>query len=190
MITLRPARLDEKVKTYQWLCLSDTTPMHMGAPHFPENPVPSWAQFDADFAAFYYLPEYKQKGAVLIILQDGIEIGCVCYTMFHLKPGFAELDIWLSKKEFCGNGWGTEAIIKGMEQLENDLHVTRCLIRPSEANRQAIRAYEKAGFYHVADKQKTVTEFLLPEYMHVYGDGDYGMEKTAVLVRDGLPKLK
>mgnify|MGYP001454459278 CR=1 FL=1 len=30
MISIRHARVDEKHKTYTWLCLSDTASMHMG----------------------------------------------------------------------------------------------------------------------------------------------------------------
>jgi hypothetical protein len=51
------------------------------------------------------------KGCSYIIrnhLRD--EIGHISYTGFHLLPGTAELDIWLSKKEFTGHGFSSKAI--------------------------------------------------------------------------------
>ena len=54
------------------------------------------------------------------------------------------------------------------------------MIRPSEKNTRAIRAYEKAGFKRVHDMKGTDEAYLLPEFYDVYGD--YGLQNTAVLV--------
>jgi len=54
LVSLRPAEIFEKEKTYSWLCLSDTTAMHMGPPDYPESPVPDLESFNRDFEDFYY----------------------------------------------------------------------------------------------------------------------------------------
>jgi diamine N-acetyltransferase len=78
MLIIRHAELSEKRKTYEWLCLSDTTNMYMGPPDYPEHPVPTWEEFREDFKDFYYLDNEMQSAAVLISdhairsLRDGI----------------------------------------------------------------------------------------------------------------------
>lgn len=121
MIKIRHARLDEKKKTYEWLCLSDTAGMHMGEPNYPESPIPNWEEFQEDFADYYYKEESQNLGS-----------------------GF--------------------------------------IIRPSEKNSRAIKAYEKAGFRRVNDKKATINSFLREEFAGEYGNGDYGFENTAVLI--------
>jgi len=181
MISIRHATLDEKYKTYEWLCLSDTTALHMGEPDYPESPIPDWDQFQSDFKDFYYQKEHVDLGAVMIISNNEDEIGCLCYACFHLYPKAAELDIWLNKLEHCGKGYGSIALRKLVEYLKYK-GFEKFIIRPSEKNTRAIRAYEKAGFKRVQDKIATIKDYLLPEFLDVYGDGDYGFQNTAVLV--------
>lgn len=188
MITIRHATLLEKHKTYEWLCLSDTTPMHMGEPNFPNSPVPSWDAFNEDFEDFYYQESGRDQGSVMIISKDDEEIGCLCYACFHLKPHKAELDIWLKERAYCGNGYGTQALSALIDYLEEKLKIDAFIIRPSSKNARAVKAYEKVGFEKVAngDKKNTVKDFLLPEYFDVYGEGDYGFEETEVLTKGDL----
>ncbi len=186
MVTLRHARLDEREKTYQWLCLSDITPLAMGAPDYPESPVPTREQFLEDFDEFYYTESGREAGSVLIIENNGEEIGCLCYTCFHLRPGRAELDIWLKEKRYCGRGLGSEALRVLVKYLESERNIHKFLIRPSVRNIRAIRAYEKAGFRHAADPGATVDEYLTEKYKRLYGDGDYGFENTAVLTQEEM----
>lgn len=184
LVSIRHATLGEKFKTYEWLCLSDTASLHMGEPDYPESPVPDWDQFRNDFEDFYYQKEHQDLGSVMIVSHDGEEIGCLCHASFHLIPKAAELDIWLNKLENCGKGYGTIALRELVEYLKNEKGIERFIIRPSEKNTRAIRAYEKAGFKRVRDKMETVKAYLLPDYLHLYGDGDYGFQNTAVLVME------
>ncbi|HOP75179.1 MAG TPA: GNAT family protein [Bacillota bacterium] len=92
------------------------------------------------------------------------------------------MDIWLSRLEYCGKGYGTAALKKLVEYLRSELGIEKFLIRPSEKNIRAIRAYHKVGFIRVKDKKATLRAYLLPEFLDDYGDGDYGFEHTAVLV--------
>lgn len=181
MITIRPASIKEKRKTYEWLCLSDTASMHMGAPDFSENPIPTWEEFEEGFQDFYYQEDNCHLGAVMIIKQDDEEIGCMCYACFHLNPQMAELDIWLKSKEYCGKGYGTEALKKMIKHLNSQLGISKYIIRPSERNIGAIKSYQKAGFKHVDNKEETISEYLLEKYINDYSEGDYGIENTAVL---------
>ncbi len=184
MISIRHANLDEKYKTYEWLCLSDTASLHMGEPDYPESPIPDWDQFQNDFEDFYYQPEHQERGSVMIISNDEEEIGCLCYACFHLAPKSAELDIWLNKLEHCGKGFGTDALRKLVEYLKVEKGIEKFIIRPSEKNTRAIRAYEKAGFKRVKDKIGAINAFLLPDFLDAYGDGDYGLENTAILIME------
>ncbi len=184
MIKIRHAGLDEKEKTYQWLYLSDTTSMHTGLPDYPDSPVPDWEQFQKDFEDFYYLESGQNRGSVLIIENDDEEIGCLCYACFHLQPDRAELDIWLKERKYCGKGFGPAALKNLMEYLNKKKGINKFLIRPSEKNIRAIRSYEKAGFIRVKDKEKTIKEYLLEEYLSAYGSGDYGVDNTAVLMNE------
>ncbi len=185
MIRFRHASISEKYKSYEWLCLSDTAQMHMGNPDYPNSPIPDWSEFKEDFEDFYYLEETRKKGSVMIINNDMEEIGCLCYACFHLKPQAAELDIWLKSKEYCGKGYGTNALINLCEYLEAVYNIKNFIIRPSVRNTRAIRAYEKAGFKKVEkdERQKTINDYLIPEYISEYGDGDYGFEDTEVLIK-------
>lgn len=184
MINIRHARLDEKYKIYQWLSLSDTTIMHMGKPNFPESPVPNWDQFQEDFEDFYFQEDGIERGSVMIITLDQKEIGCLCYALFHMQKGRAELDIWLKAQKYCGHGYGTVALEKMMEYLRNRLNVNKFLIRPSNKNIPAIKSYQKAGFSKTNNKKTVIDEYLLPEYLEEYADGDYGFENTAVMIRE------
>lgn len=181
MIKIRHATQDEKQKTYEWLCLSNTAQMHMGEPDYPESPIPDQKQFNEDFEDFYYLKDGIRRGSVMIIENDSEEIGCLCYACFHLKDNSAELDIWMKDLKYCGKGFGPIAIKLLIEYLKVNLSINRFIIRPSEKNINAIKAYERAGFVRTTDKQKTIADYLQPEYIEVYGAGDYGINQTAVL---------
>ena len=180
-ISIRHAVLDEKYKTFEWLCLSDTTAMHMGPPDFPDIPVPDWQQFRNDFEDFYYEKDKRTQGAVMIITKGNEEIGCLCYACFHLKPQCTELDIWMKSKAYCGKGYGSFALKMLVDYLHTNFSVANFIIRPAEKNHRAIRAYEKIGFKSVADKNTTIKKYLLADFVEQYGDGDYGLEQTAVL---------
>lgn len=184
MINIRHAHLDEKYKTFQWLSLSDTAVMHMGKPNFPESPAPNWAQFQEDFEDFYFQEDGREKGSVMIINLNKEEIGCLCYALFHLQTGRAELDIWLKAQKYCGHGYGTGALEKMTEYLKSDMNINKFIIRPSKKNISAIKSYQKAGFFEVNDKKAVISEYLLPEYLEEYAEGDYGFENTTVMIRE------
>jgi diamine N-acetyltransferase len=53
-------------------------------------------------------------------------------------------------------------------------------MRPSIKNIRAIKTYQKAGF---EKSDKTPNMYLKNKYETLYGDGDYGVEQTALLIK-------
>ena len=107
---IRHALINEKRKTYEWMCLSDTATAHMGGKDFSENPIPTWDEFQASFEDFYYTENNRASGSVMIISDGNKEVGCTCYACFHMHKQMAELDIWLKSESECGKGIGTQAL--------------------------------------------------------------------------------
>ncbi|MDD3039504.1 GNAT family N-acetyltransferase [Bacteroides sp.] len=178
---IRHALIDEKRKTYEWMCLSDTAAAHMGGADYEENPIPSWEEFQEAFEDFYYTESRKESGAVMIIQNGDTEVGCTCYACFHLNSNMAELDIWLKSESECGKGIGSQALKDTIEYLRKKIGITNFLIRPSEKNIRAIKSYQKAGFSYRTDKEEVLRKYYKPELFDTYKDGDYGFDITAVL---------
>jgi diamine N-acetyltransferase len=184
-IKIRHAKIDEKKKVYEWLCCSDTTELHLGLPHYPECPVPTWEEFQKEFQDYYFLKSGWDKASVMIIENAGIEVGCVCYEMFYTTPGKAVLSIWLNSKKFIGQGFGSKALKLVIKYLHKKYSVTQFMLRPSIKNVFAIKVYQKIGFNIVQEKEKldVVKEFIKPEFIQTYGSGDYGFEGSAILIK-------
>jgi len=66
------------------------------------------------------------------------------------------------------------------KHLHKTLGIHTIIMGPSVKNARAIRACEKAG---LAKTNQKMCEFLLPEYVSAYSDGDDGVEQTAVCVK-------
>jgi diamine N-acetyltransferase len=185
MMRLRHARLDEKPKVYRSLYCSETTALHTGPPNYSNNFVPTWEEFQEDFEDYYFLSEGRSTGSVMIIEQAEEEIGCVCYATFHLYSKRAELDIWMNRLNNCGKGYGIKALNLLCRYLKEQFDVGMFLIRPSEKNTFAIKAYKKVGFKEISStlKMTTIQDWVRPQYMEEYGYGDYGVDETAILIK-------
>lgn len=179
---IRHALINEKRKTYEWMCLSDTAIAHMGGEDFSENPIPTWEEFQEAFEDFYYTEAGRASGSVMIISDENKEIGCTCYACFHLHGQMAELDIWLKSESECGKGIGTQALRDTINYLNKELGVNKFLIRPSKKNIRAIKSYQKAGFTCCNDKENVLRKFYISDSFDTYKGGDYGFEDTAVLI--------
>lgn len=176
-----PAALEDRQKAYEWCFHSEKTKSHSGPPDYPENPVLTYAEFwEKGYEDYYFTGEKPEGGGGFLIAVDDKPIGFISYSCFHLKPGIAELDNWMSSEENCGKGFGTDAIIALGNHLHKTMGVHTLIMGPSVKNTRAIRAYEKAGLVKTNQKMR---DFLLPQYVMVYGDGDYGEDQTAVCVK-------
>jgi RimJ/RimL family protein N-acetyltransferase len=179
-ISLVPATLDDKQIVYEWCFHSETTKSHSGLPDYPENPVPSYDEFYESYRDYYFTGSNPNGGRQFFIVYNGEPIGCISYSAYHLKPGIAELDNWISSEANCGKGFGTDAIITLSNYLHKTLGFHTMIMGPSVRNQRAIRAYEKAG---LVKTDRPMSEFLLDEYIPLYGDGDYGKDGTVVCVK-------
>ena len=180
-IELVPAALDERQKAYEWCFHSGTTKSHSGPPDYTENPILTYEEFcEKGYEDYYFTGEKPNNGGGFFIVTDGTPIGFISYSCFHLKPGIAELDNWMRSEENCGKGFGTDAIIALGNHLHKTLGIHTLIMGPSVKNARAIRAYEKAGLIKTNQR---MCDFLLPEYVSTYGDGDYGIEQTTICVK-------
>jgi diamine N-acetyltransferase len=125
---------------------SEVTPCMMGAPLFPEAPIPTWEEFCADYAPHFFDGTQPDVGRSYIIEVDGAAIGHVSYSQVDLSGGKAELDIWLQSEAVCGRGYGSDALVALTGHLRETLGLTEFIIRPSRRNGRALKAYAKAGF--------------------------------------------
>ncbi|MDA8236210.1 MAG: GNAT family N-acetyltransferase [Clostridia bacterium] len=188
-IQLIPATPEDRLTAYQWLCQSDTTPYHMGPPHFPNHPVLTWEEFCQDYTEYYFDGSEPAKGRCFVIISQDTPVGIISYSCFHLKQHKAELDIWMNSLQNCGQGRGPDAIRTLCSYLHETLGISDFIIRPSARNPRAVKAYEKAGFVKInqAKKEETLHEFLLDQYYSLYGPGDYGSGDDVVLIKSLQP---
>lgn len=107
-------------------------------------------------------------------------MGFISYSAFHLKQHKAELDIWMNSEANCGKGFGTDAIIALGEYLHKTLNIKELIMRPSAKNIRANKSYEKAG---LKKSNKHPEEYLLEKYISIFGDGDYGADESALLIK-------
>lgn len=145
-VTIRPSTIKEKKKIFNWLTNSNVTKEMLGPPKFPDNPVPTWEEFDEDYLDYYFDGTNPKAGRCFIILSNQIEVGQINYNPINEKTKTTEIDIWLSDKKFMGKGIGTTAIKLLSHHLFKNLGCKKIIIQPSARNINAIKAYKKAGF--------------------------------------------
>lgn len=171
MVTLRPAVQADRRRFYDWLRRFDGTPAHDGLPDFEV--------FSGDEQDFFFDGSAPGLGRYFTIVDaGGKDVGCISYTCFHLKPGVAEIDLWLADESLCSRGLGTAAIRTLLDRLVRELGIHTAIIRPSRENARAIRAYEKCGF---SPMPGDISDYMLPQYLAPYGEGDFGEGGTVNL---------
>lgn len=183
-IELIQATLNDRQKIYEWCFQSETTKYHAGPPNYPNNPIPTYEEFctsdDGGYTEYYFTGAKPKDGRGFLIVNGDETVGFISYCTFHLKPAIAELDIWMNAEANCGNGFGVDALISLSDYLNKEMDIRELIIAPSIKNTRAVRAYEKAGFKKT---DKAMSEFLLDEYVTLFGDGDYGADETVILVK-------
>ncbi len=147
---LRPAVLADREKVYLWMARSDVTPSMMGPPDYPDHPAPGWEEFCRDYTEHFFQPSGDGSGRNFIIVRDGEEAGTVGYDLCDRGKSHAVLDVWMRGEEFCGRGYGTDALNALCGYLAERYGIRRFFICPSARNRRAIAAYSKCGFREVA----------------------------------------
>ena len=182
--SLIPATLDDRHKIFEWCFKSETTKCHSGPPDYPNSPIPTYEEFctsdDFGYTEYYFTGTKPNDGRGFLIVNGEEAVGFISYCAFHLKPDTAELDIWMKDEANCGKGFGTDALISLGDYLHSNMYIRELIIAPSIKNTRAVNSYTKAGFRIT---NKVMSEFLLDEYVPVYGEGDYGMSETLLLVK-------
>ena len=175
-LEIRPAHLSQKRNIFSWLCESDFTQEIMGAPQFPEHPVPTWNEFDRDYDnSIYFSDDQPLAGRSYVIYSNGEEVGHVGYNTIDEKTSSVELDIWLSSRKLAGKGIGSFALSWLTNHLSDELGVKYFLVQPTKRNPGAIACYRKAGFVPIEMSQNS--DFI-GIYESEYADS-YWMRKTA-----------
>jgi len=165
-IRLIPAQETDRKKIYNWLCKSDLTSSIMGPPKYPEHPIPTWAEFCNEYPLSFFNASGDGKGRVFIIMANDNEVGTIGYDLLNKEKDRAILDIWMKAEQYCGHGYGSDALNALSVYIYENYRVTNFLISPSERNKRAVAAYKKAGFKYVKnmDKKEQEKEFGLAEY--------------------------
>jgi len=179
-INIIPAKLEERRTVYEWCWLSETTKSHAGPPNFPEVEIQSFEEFCEDYVEYFFTDEAPDKGRGFFIEYNGEYVGFISYTSFHLKPQISGFGIWMSSEVYCGKGFGTDAIVSLGEYLNKEMDIQKIIMAPSIKNPRAIQSYKKSGFVESTIPMK---DYLLEEYVEDYGNGDYGIDDTVVLVK-------
>lgn len=150
-VALRPASIADRRLIYEWLALSDLTSTMCGPPQFPEKSVPTWEEFQNGYAQHYFDGSDPELGQCFLIVTDGLPVGQVNYNDISDHEGLrrTELDVWMRAEEYCGRGYGTDAIAVLCRYLFQQLNVQQFMMQPSARNARAIRAYETVGFVRV-----------------------------------------
>ena len=180
-IELIPATLDDRQRVYEWCFHSEITKSHAGPPDYPEHPISTWEEFfDEGYVEYFFTGAEPEKGRGFMISSGREAVGFISYCAFHLKPRIAELDIWMNSEANCGKGFGVDAIVSLGAYLNKNMDICDLIMRPSVKNARAIKAYRKAGF---ETTDKLPGDYLLDEYMPLYGAGDYGEGGDLLLVK-------
>jgi len=145
-VKIKPTTPTDKMKIFDWLTNSNLTAEMLGEPKFPDNPIPSWKEFDKDYLSYYFDGTEPEKGRCFIIEYHDIEVGQINYNRVVDKTKTAEIDIWLADKKYAGRGIGTAAIRHLCRHLFEYFDYKKIIIQPSGRNINAIKSYTKAGF--------------------------------------------
>ena len=145
-VTLRRATPQDVARAHGWLAASDLTATWMGAPWFPERPVPSLEQFSIRFPPHYFDGTRPFDGRALVLGSAAVDLGMLAWRRIDLMRDLVELDIWLAAAEYCGRGIAAEALVLACGWLQSAYGVNRFLLRPSRRNIRALRCARRAGF--------------------------------------------
>lgn len=145
-LTLRRARLPDRQRIHEWITQSDLTSNTLGAPLYPEHPVPTLDDFSTHYVNSFFEGTRPYSGRMFVIVAGGDEIGCIFHGPVDLLNDVVELDIWLAERRWTSRGLGSEALVLLADWMQTNYGVNRFLVRPSRRNVRALRAMRRAGF--------------------------------------------
>lgn len=164
---MKPARETDREKIFNWLTRSDLTEHMMGPPRYTDHPIPSWEEFCRDYSpAFFDSSGDGKCRQYIIMISGGMEIGTIGYDLLNREKNRVLLDIWMRAERYCGQGFGSDALVTLCNHIHGNYGINRFMISPSARNRRAVAAYRKAGFSPVKqlDRAEQEKEFGTAEY--------------------------
>jgi RimJ/RimL family protein N-acetyltransferase len=147
-IRLAVPTLADRAMVHGWLTAPGIVERMMGPPLFAEIPVPTLAEFEADWERHFWTHERPEAGRMFLIETAGERVGAIAQNEFVTTAGgrrAAEIDIWLAGPDVLGRGYGPAAL-RELCRLLADGGVEEAFLQPSARNPAAIRAYAAAGF--------------------------------------------
>lgn len=143
-------------------------------------PAPTWEEFrEEEYSYFKGVTSFE--GNYLLIKEQGLTIGSICYSSGDNKIRYAELDIWMAGTTYTGRGLGPKAIRLLIDYLYRTYKIKTFLIRPWIKNQRAIKAYKKCGF--LEDPLLKLKDYYNRDDLEKYGAGDYG-DETVTLIKN------
>ena len=173
LIDLKESRLEDRVKAYEWLYFSDFSPSTV--PYIRSTgSKPSLEEFSSDYNDNFFNGISPERGRAFLITikATGEEIGFIAYDSRHLMDGIAELDLWMKSSSYTGQGYGPAALSLLSQKLFNK-GFKKLITRSTNENKNAIKAYKKAGF---ADTGSDSSEFYKPEFTEL-AHGVFGSDQ-------------
>jgi RimJ/RimL family protein N-acetyltransferase len=145
-VVLRRAQPMDIGRAHRWLASSDLTSSSMGAPWFPERPIPTLEQFLIRFPQHYFDGTRPFDGRALVLSTEANDVGILAWRRVDLMRDLVEIDIWLAGTEFCKQGLATEALDLACTWLQTNYGANRFLLRPSRRSVRALRCARRSGF--------------------------------------------
>lgn len=169
-VKLRPATPADRRPIFDWLTNSDLTRLTMGPPDYPDIPIPTWEEFKNDYKPYFFDSSKPLSGRCFIIEVNSEAIGQINHDKISTIDHSTELDIWLRSSAYINKGYGSDAINTLCDYLAQKFGCKKFIISPSERNRAAIKAYEKAGFIITEEKPEgflaeSVDSLVMVKYM-------------------------
>jgi len=167
LVTLRLSTLDDRRRIYDWFAHSDLTASMAGEPLFPDSLPATWNEFCEDHTSHFFEGAITEQGRCFIMQVDGEDVGQIYFNDINMKNGIkrVELDMWMRAEQFCGKGYGSDALNALCDFLAKRFGVEQFMVQPSARNARAMRAYEKVGFVRTA--------VPLKEAVREWGPNDY-----------------
>jgi len=165
-IKLIPAQESDRIRIYNWLCRSNLTSSVIGPPKYPEYPIPTWPEFCDEYPLSFFSAAGDGKGRVFIITTDGGDVGTIGYDLLDIEKNSLVLDIWMKAEQYCGHGYGSDALNTLSAYIYAHFGITDFFILPSKRNKRVLAAFLKAGFecVKIMNKQEQEKEFGYSEY--------------------------
>jgi RimJ/RimL family protein N-acetyltransferase len=170
-ISFRPLADDDMPLMHRWL----------SAEHVAEwYPVEDVRKPPAELVRKHYLPMIsgEEPTRPFVFLEGGRPVGYIQTYMIRDHPAYARqvqvgdgaagVDMFIGEEDAVHRGLGPEVLRAFVaEVVFGEMRAASCIIGPQPENRSAIRAYEKAGFYHLKTVMVTGPSDAGEEYLMV-----------------------